>query len=186
MVYIVAATVLFGLLAAVNLLLTVGVVRRLREHTAELAALRRGPSGNDVALPVDAEVAGFTATAIDGRPVTLDALGSHPLVGFFSPHCAPCEESLPAFIEHAAGRPGGRNGVLAVVVGGTEETAEVAEQLRAVATVVVEPDGGPAQQAFAVLGFPAFVLLDRGVVAASNYDLTPVVERDTVALPAAR
>ncbi|WP_433380522.1 hypothetical protein [Streptosporangium sp. CA-115845] len=53
------------------------------------------------------------------------------------------------------------------------------------ATVVVESDRGPVQQAFGVSGFPAFVLVEEGVVAASGYELAPVVDRDAVALPAA-
>jgi hypothetical protein len=35
-----------------------------------------------------------------------------------------------------------------------------------------------------VTGFPAFVLVEDGVVVASNYDLTPVVDRDGIAVAA--
>ncbi|MEU8247384.1 TlpA disulfide reductase family protein [Nonomuraea sp. NPDC048916] len=160
----------------------------MREHTAELKALRSGAAagdGGDIALPSGSPVGQFAATSVDDRLVTLDLLGDHSMVGFFSPHCGPCKERLPAFVEYASSRPGGRDAVLAVVVGTAEDTAEVAEQLRPVATVVVEPDRGPVQQAFAVNGFPAFVLVDKGVVATSNYDLTSVTDRDAVVLMAA-
>ncbi|MEU0484001.1 hypothetical protein ABZ260_33065 [Streptosporangium sp. NPDC006013] len=185
MAYLAAAAVLIGLLVVTNLILTVGVVRRLREHTAELAALRNGDSGgSDVAMPAGSSVGGFDATSVAGLPVTLATLGDRPLVGFFSPHCQPCKERLPEFIEHATSRPGGRDAVLAVAVGAEEETAELVELLRPVATIVVEPDRGPVQQAFAVTGFPAFVLVEGGVVVASGFDLAPVTHRDTAALPA--
>ncbi|HEX5596094.1 MAG TPA: TlpA disulfide reductase family protein [Micromonosporaceae bacterium] len=187
MAYLAAATVLVGLVATVNLLFTFGVVRRLREHTAELAALRSGggAADSDVTYPVGMPVGQFDVSSVEGRAITSTTLGNRPLVGFFSPHCAPCKEQLPAFIEHARTRPGGRDAVLAVVVGTNEETAEVVEQLRPVATVVVELDQGPTQRAFGVTGFPAFVLVDEGRIAASDFNLASVAGHDVAALPIA-
>lgn len=188
MAYLVAANVLIGLLAALNLLFTVGVVRRLREHTTELASLRAGVTArpvpaDDVAFPVGMPAGEFAAATLDGEPVTLAGLGDRPLVGFFSPHCQPCKEQLPAFVKYAAARPGGRDAVLAVIVGTEDEARETAERLRPVATVVVEPDVGPIQQAFGVTGFPAFVLVEDDRVAASDYVFLPVADRD-LAVPA--
>ncbi|BCL16545.1 TlpA disulfide reductase family protein [Micromonospora sagamiensis] len=188
MAYLAAAAVLVGLLATVNLLFTIGVVRRLREHTTELAELRSrggaggGVAGAAVALPVDARIGEFTATSVDERPVDLVGLGERPLVGFFSPQCQPCKERLPGFVEYAASRAGGADNVLAVVAGTPQEAAETVEQLRQVATVVVEPDQGPVQKAFGVNGFPAFLLVENAVVAASSFDLAVVTERDTAPL----
>jgi len=178
MAYLAAATALVGLLATVNLLLTVGVVRRLREHTTELAELRSGAAvgGGDIIAPPGSPVGELVTSDVDGHPVTL---GDRALVGFFSPHCEPCRERLPEFVAHAAQRAGG---VLAVVAGSPEEAAEAVDQLRPVATVVVEPDQGPVQKAFRVTGFPAFALVEDGVVTASHYDLTPVADRDGVAV----
>ncbi|NUW32905.1 redoxin domain-containing protein [Nonomuraea sp. SMC257] len=187
--YQTAALILVGVLALANLLFTFGVVRRLREHTAELADLRSGRlgvGGTDVALPAGATVGHFEAAEVGGRSVTLTEMGERPLVGFFSPHCGPCKERLPLFAEHAATRPGGPAEVLAVVVGTPDDTAEVVEQLLPVATVVVEPDQGPLQRAFGVSGFPAFVLVEGGVVGASGFDFEPVASRDAAAaVPAA-
>lgn len=187
MAYLAAAVVLVGLVAVVNLLLTIGIVRRLREHTAELAELRtRGTGGGgEVALTAGARVGAFAATGVHGRTVTLDTLGDRPLVAFLSPQCGPCKERLPGFLELAGGRPGGRDSVLAVAVGTGEQTAELVEQLRPVATVVVESDRGPVQQAFAVTGFPAFLLVEQGVVVASDYELAPVADRNAAALAGA-
>ena len=190
MAYLTAALVLVGLVATVDLLLTFGVVRRLREHTAELAVLRAAAGSpvmpdNDVAHPVGTPLDQLITTDVDGLPVSFTTLGPRPLVGFFSPHCVPCKEQLPAFVEHLRTRPGGRDAVLAVVVGTAEETAEVVDQLRPVAVVVTELDQGPVQRMFGVTGFPAFVLVEDGVVAASNFLLGPVAEHDAAAEPAA-
>lgn len=187
MPYLAVAVALVGLLAAVNLLLTVGVVRRLREQTAELAELRaRAPmGGGETSLPVGATVAPFEAATVDARAVSLASFGVRPLVGFFSPSCKPCRERLPGFVTHAAGRPGGRDTVLAVVAGTPEAAADYVEQLRAVATVVVEPDQGPVQKAFGVTGFPSFLLVRDGEVDATDYDLAPIVGRDVPAAAAA-
>ncbi len=183
MPYLTAAVALIGLLAAVNLLLTIGVVRRLREQTTELAELRsRAPmGGTEISLPVGATVGSFEAATVDGHTVTLASLGERALVGFFSASCKPCKERLPGFVQHAAGRPDGRGTVLAVVAGTPEASVDYVEQLRAVATVVVEPDQGPVQKAFGVTGFPAFLLVRDGEVDVTDYDLAPIVERDAPA-----
>jgi hypothetical protein len=187
MMFLVAAVVLVGLLAAANLLFTVGVVRRLREQTRELAELRSGRiAGGDVALTVGTPVGEFAATSVDGHPVTLAGLGDRPMVGFFSMACSACVERLPAFLAFAAARPGGRDRLLAVVVGQADAAASLVRQLEPVATVVVEPERGPIQQAFEVTGFPAFVLVRDGVAQASGYDLTPVAEHDAAILVDAR
>ena len=183
MAYLVAAVVLVGAIATVNLLLTVGVVRRLREHTAELAARRDDPAG-PAGLPVGAPVGEFAATGVSGRPVTRAMLDRPALVGFFSPGCAPCKEKLPDFVAQAARRPGGPDAVLAVVVGDPAEAAESVAALRPVATVVVEPEDGPLQWAFAIGGFPTFVLVEDGVVAASD-DVLPPAGREAAPVPAA-
>lgn len=186
MAYLVAALVLVGLLAALNLVFTTGVVRRLREHTTELAALReRGTfTGRSIAHPPGMRIGEFAATGVDGSPVSADGLGERALAGFFSPHCEPCKERLPEFVSYAAARPATDGAVLAVVVGDEHESAAVVDELRKVATVVLEAEEGPIQQAFGVTGFPAFVALADGRVAASDYNLAPVIEHDSAAAPA--
>lgn len=182
MIYLTIAMVLIGLIASANLLLTFGVIRRLREHTTEISSLRRQGSdlGNDVAAPAGTAVARFTATDDEGRSVGAEIPTGRWLVGFFSPDCTPCKERLPEFVRYASQRQGGREGVLAVVVASPAESAEVAGQLRPVARVVVESEEGAIQQAFGVKGFPAFVLIEDGHVVASGFNLTTVVDQDAV------
>jgi hypothetical protein len=142
MVYAVA---LVGGLCVFNLVLTFGVIRRLRELT-------------DVAVPVGQPVGEFAARATNGDTVSRD---SAQLVGFFSPGCQPCEECIPQFVDDPTERK------LAVVVG--EGGEAYAERLALSAAVVVEPPTGPVSQAFRVTSYPTLCLVGpRGVVLASG------------------
>lgn len=174
------AITLIGLLAAVNLLLTFGVIRRLRQQTTELASLGRRDDGawGDVAVSPGTAIAEFAATDDAGRPVGAEILTGPRLVGFFSPDCQPCKDRLPEFLQVASQRPGGRDEVLAVVVATPARAADLLGQLRPVARVVVEREEGTVQKAFGVNGFPAFVLIADGNVVASDFNLASVLDRD--------
>ncbi|MFF4199102.1 TlpA family protein disulfide reductase [Nonomuraea sp. NPDC001831] len=152
MAYLVAFAVLLGL---VNLVFTLGVVRRLRQHSDTLSTLLGGASGTrrDL-LGVGAVVGDFAVQALDGTPITRDSLSGHSLVGFFSPGCDPCADLLPHFIERARDLPAER--VLAVLDGmAPSGVKEYASGLSAVGRVVVDDPSGPVQRAFGVEGFPA-------------------------------
>ncbi|GAA3211790.1 TlpA family protein disulfide reductase [Actinocorallia longicatena] len=156
MEFLVAAVVLVGAISVVNILLTVGVVARLKEHTALLA---RSGHGAAAVLGVGEMVPEFTTTTVRGETLTTGSLGEETLVGFFSPSCDPCKELVPEFLVHAqvAGDRQGRP--VAVVVGKDEGAAEFAARLSEVATVVVEDLRGPVSGAFGVSAFPSLVLV---------------------------
>lgn len=175
MTYLSAALVLLGLLTISNLLLTIGIVRRLREHTAQLAGLDNAEIG-DIALPVGSAVAEFASQTTDGVDISLSSLPARALVSFFSPSCVACKKRLPEFVGYAASNSADRNSLLAVVAGPADESADLIEQLRPVALVVSEPEQGPVQRAFGVTGYPAFVALTNGRVMTSSYLLEPAVE----------
>lgn len=172
MLYLAAAVVLVGLLALLNLVLTFGVIRRLREHTAMLSSSSQMPA---LMRPVGEHAEEFVATTTEGDLVSRETLVGRTLVAFLSSTCQPCRERMPEFIELAAGFDGGRDQVLAVVgsTGGDDPTArEYAERLGAVARVVVEPERGPVATAFGVNGFPAFgVVGERGRIAVTSIEL---------------
>ncbi|SDL92962.1 Peroxiredoxin [Nonomuraea maritima] len=178
-----AAIVLVGAVCALDLVLTLGVVRRLKEHTAHLERLLQGgPAGAALegTLPtVGATVGEFTATTLDGEEIARSSLSGETLVAFFSPGCAPCVEKLPGFLAHARERIGGRSLILAIVAPGEPAaTAEMTAELRQVATVVVDEDfSDGVANAFSVTEYPAFCLVDsEGTVLA--------VERDVARLAA--
>ncbi|WP_328338975.1 TlpA family protein disulfide reductase [Micromonospora sp. NBC_00421] len=111
MLLLAAAVTIVGVLVAVNLLLCLGIVRRVREHATRLAALPELPA--DGMLPVGAPVGSFTAHAVDGTPVTRESLPDGGLCVFLAADCPPCRDELPDVVEAAAA---GRR-VVAVVVG---------------------------------------------------------------------
>lgn len=169
-----AAVAVLGALCLVNLVLCIGIVRRLREHT-EILDARFGDDaaggGSQVMRSAGSKVDEFATATVDGTSVSRAALVGTTTVGIFSPGCVPCQEAMPTFIEQAADR--GRNQVIAVVVGDPEESADYIARLAPVAQVVREEYGGPVTKALGVTGFPAFALVDaEGLVITSGTRIT--------------
>jgi hypothetical protein len=159
-----AAVVLLCLLCAFDLLLTFGVIRRLRQHTEQLADLRTKPAISGLA--VGGGVGAFDSRTVDGRAVSSTGLDGDVLVAFFSTSCAACHERLPEFLEHVGGL-GVHTRVLVVVAGAAEKTPTMVPALTAVAEVVREEDEqGAMSTAFAVRGYPVLFRLEDGKVAA--------------------
>ncbi|MFB6714178.1 TlpA family protein disulfide reductase [Streptomyces sp. NPDC056358] len=160
MSFLVAAVVLVGLVCTLDLVLTVGVVKRLREHTALLASARPdagyepGPGPAPGAIVVGEEVGPFSATSADGEPVSQDTVTSDTLVAFFSPGCAPCQDEVPRFVQHIRASALSRDLAWAVVVGDAEECTPFVSELAPVARVFVEQPGGPLGRAFRTSAFP--------------------------------
>lgn len=147
MAYLVAAVVLIGVLGAVNLLLTIGILRRMRRTTPDW---HPGPI---FALGPGSAVGTFSVTATTGEPVSADTLTG--IVGFFTSGCNECHELLPHFIERA--REMHRENVLAVVGGDDEETVQALVPVARV--VVADLGGGPVARAFENHWVPALYLI---------------------------
>ncbi|WP_049567485.1 TlpA family protein disulfide reductase [Nonomuraea sp. SBT364] len=152
---------LVGAVAVLDLVLTVGVIRRLREHTQMFGEMT---GSGAVMAEAGSEIAAFDAVATDGGRVE-----NPKLVGVFSPGCPACEERMPLFMDRAAGYD--RASVLAVVAGPDGAAAEYRGRLEPVAQVVVEPSGGAVTSALQVKAFPAFAVLDGSLVVASGTTL---------------
>ncbi|MGC4957474.1 hypothetical protein ACLQ2P_30075 [Actinomadura citrea] len=159
MPFLVAAVVLLGVLCLLNLLLTVGILRRMREDALRSA----GHADGLFALEPGAPVGEFAAVTIDGDPVTHRDLTG--MVGFFSADCEACHDLLPSFAGRA--RDLGREHVLAVVGG---DAPGVVAALRPVARVVLaDLDGGPMARAFQNEWTPAlYVVGEDGRIAATG------------------
>jgi thiol-disulfide isomerase/thioredoxin len=156
-----AAVVLVGVLCVLDLVLSFGIIRRLRAQNEVLRDLRekQAAAEPDIMLPAGSAV---------GPLSDVDVAGA--LVGFFSPGCEPCKERMPQFIEYAT-RHGGK--VIAVAAGGAEETADMVVRLGEVAEVFVEEIGGPLHNAFGATGYPAVGLVDAsGTVVASGWEMS--------------
>ncbi|SCL46616.1 hypothetical protein GA0070606_1020 [Micromonospora citrea] len=170
MALLTVAVVLVGALGLLNLVLLLGVVRRLREHTDLLNDRHNQPP--EVMLEVGSLPGDFVSTTVDGQVRTRADIPPMTLVAFLTPSCEHCEEQVPLLIDRARSMPGGAEHVWVVVVGKGPETEPYAAQFAGLATVFVEPGSGPLPIAFGIKGFPAFGLLDeRGVVASTAFGI---------------
>jgi thiol-disulfide isomerase/thioredoxin len=178
--FIAGGVVVAVVLTVLNLVLTIGVIRRLREHN-ELLSARPAMGPADVMLGVGETPDDFTVLATDGERVSRETLTGEQLVGFFSPGCGPCEELVPRFAERAAAL--GRSHVLAVVAAGPEEADTFLSRLEPVARVVLDRDTDPdsVSRAFKVRGFPAICQLDADrVVTGSGPEILRAATRSPV------
>jgi hypothetical protein len=170
MPYLSTAVALAIGLCLLDLVLTLGVIRRLREHTELLS--RRTADDTEfepVMMGPGERPEDFTAVTMDGSMITSNA--EHGLIAFLSPGCKLCHEQLPDFMEYARRFPGGRGATIAVVVGEGPQAEELAARVESVARVVIEAHGGALSTAFKVRGYPAYAILDDGAVQASGYGL---------------
>ncbi|MFF3326398.1 hypothetical protein [Streptomyces sp. NPDC002889] len=155
MVYLAIALVAVAALCAVDLMLTLAVLRRLRDRPASSPALTE-----EGGISVGAAVAPFSTQCAEGARLTERDLADGAVVAFFTTGCQPCRDKLPDFVENAAPLQGRRQ-VIAVVVspsGGAHdetEALEMAEQLAVVARVVRESPQDPCTTAFGVRAFPS-------------------------------
>lgn len=169
MAYVVAGAVLAGAVSLLNLVLTLAVIRRLREHTELLSRRNEGPPEPQVMLAAGEAPTAFEVAAKDGDRITNATHTDHSLVAFMSPGCDACHEQLPDFIAYAERFPGGRDARVAIVVGAGDGSEELITRLEAVARVVEEEPKGAMSTAFGVNGYPAYAVVDGGVIRASGY-----------------
>ncbi len=165
-----AAIVVVGLLCLTDLLLTFGVIRRLREQTEQLAGFR----GEDAPVTglADGEIPEpFTALSISGERLSGPGLR---VVAFFSAGCSACPERVPAFIDYLRANQIARDSVLAVITSSQPDPVSYQEDIAEVAPVCVEPLDGEIAAAFKVRGFPAFCVLD-GAGSVSTFSHEPAV-----------
>ncbi|MFG2332873.1 TlpA disulfide reductase family protein [Streptomyces sp. NPDC048604] len=150
-----ALTGLLTVLCLFNLVLTYGIVRRLR-------AMARARA--DSPATVSGEVDDFTVTAASGARVSRAGLAPGTVLAFFSPGCPPCTALLPRFTEAVkdAGLPAEQ--VLAVVMPGedADEARQYVRELERVATVVAGDQARTVSEACGVRGFPAVCAVDAG------------------------
>lgn len=164
--FLTAAVVLVGATCLLNLVLTLGLIRRMRQYGHLLDGLEPAEIGAST-RSVGSAVAPFTATAVDGSVVGPGWFTEPTLVGFFSPGCPSCKNLLPGFLAAAATRR-----ALAVVEKGPEPGDEYVGPLAEVATVLDGDESRGAIVAFGVRGFPAVCQVDaQGVISATGAHL---------------
>jgi hypothetical protein len=168
MTVLVGAVVVVGALCLLDLLLTFGVIRRLREHT-ELLGRNQPGEPPAIGLPAGQAPAPFTAADDEGAPV--QGPSGLRVVAVFSTSCSICPKRVPGFVDYVRGHRVERGEVLAVVVGQSAASVPYLADLTDVARVCTESADGPIGRAFAVAGYPAFFVLDAaGTVRWSGFD----------------
>lgn len=166
MPYLIAVVVLVGALCLMNLVLALGLVRRLREHTKlldvlyETIDLMGGPPGPRGELATGEVVGDFDATTLDGARVTRDLLVEGTVVAFLSADCGGCRDQLPEIASWAAGQD--RDRIVAVVDARSGDPAELLTTLSPVAQVITEDKATQLLSAFKVQAFPTFCRLAEG------------------------
>jgi thiol-disulfide isomerase/thioredoxin len=164
MPFLIAAVVLVGAIAILNLVLTLAVIRRLRRNEAA-GAMPVEDSGPAVGSPVPA----FTGRTTAGETFDNDALAGAPsVIAFFSTTCPACKSALPHLQEYAEHHGLKPSQVLVVIGGEPEDADHFIDKLTPIATIVFEPSMGPISTSFAVTAFPTFVMVgDDAVVSRS-------------------
>jgi hypothetical protein len=156
------AVVLLAVVTALHLLLTFGLVTRIRELQQEVA----GMPAKDPDLPrFGRTVASFSATDLDGGLLSEADLAGPVQVGFFSAGCGPCT-TLSEWL--AAEPPSTR--FIAFVDGApaADSTKRLIKRLSPLGRVALIDAEHPSTLAFGVTSFPTLMHLDSGVVTASG------------------
>jgi len=159
-----AAVVLVGVLVLLDLLLTLGLIKRVRTHAELLDKLVNATPASAHAvepgqLPPGRPVGEFSATTSEGLEISRESFDAGVVLGFFSTWCDTCAEQLPGFLAFA--EPLGRERVLAVVHGDEDQLVDLVATLAKVAQVVVEAENGPVAQAVGVQAFPTMAVVDK-------------------------
>jgi hypothetical protein len=167
MAVLTAAVIVVGLLCVLDLLLTFGVIRRLRKHT-ELLNSHSGDAATLSLAPGDLPPS-FTATDADGT--TLSGPAGLRVVAFFSASCSVCPLRAPDFVAYVRDNQLPRDAALAVLLADEDASVPYADQLAEVATLTRQAADGELATAFGVLGYPAFCVLDAdGAVQATSFN----------------
>lgn len=169
--YLVVGMICVALLCVFDLLLTFGVIRRLREHTALLTKQATATTAPlSVMLQPHDRVAPFEVIADDGGTLSRESLAGNSLVGFFSHDCDACVERMPTFISLAGSAAWRREQVVAVMIGDGAGADRARARLAQVARVVDQKHSTVMTRAFGVVAFPAFCVIDEsGTVLTSGF-----------------
>jgi hypothetical protein len=180
MTVLAAALTIVAVVLSLNLLLLLGVLRRVREHDDEIARMR-APMPVVTGLPPGARLPRFEATTVSGEEVTRAAV-TPGLVAFLSSSCHGCREQLPGFLRYAAGHADASQVLAVVVVDARAPGDDLVSALGGDCRIVVEGESGPLSTAFSIGGYPSFFTIDAsGRVVGSA---PSVRDLPTVAAPA--
>lgn len=170
-----ALVILLGVVALLNLVLILAVIRRLR--TLEQTSGRRDT------LPVPGtRVGAFQARARDGTLITNETVAAGTrLVVFVSPECKACRDLTGELL---GGRPTPQQLLLFVVSEGNPDADEqLARDLGAVGPVAVVRQPEVADAFGGITAYPTLLRVESGVVRAAAHRLRDLPAPEEAALP---
>jgi len=153
------ALIVVSVLALLDLLLSVGYIRRLRDldHVLRDRSSLLNRTTMIGGLAVGTPVPSFTATALTGTVVTPDTFaGTNWLLGFFGATCGSCRSYLPVMQQLID------NGAPALVVidGSRDHAADLLKMVRPEVPTVIDVSSD-ISQAFKLEVYPTFYLVDE-------------------------
>ncbi|MGL5851130.1 MAG: peroxiredoxin family protein [Phycicoccus sp.] len=162
-----SVVVLLALLVVGNLLLTWGMVRRLRALQEHVSAMTDPMPENG--LEAGDEAPDFSASTPSGDLVTRDdVVRGRTVLAFLSPHCDACEEHLPAV--RRLGRSAGPEAVVAVVDGTPEESGHLVEGLQGDVPVLFAARSiNDLMSRYRVNVFPSYYVVDADHLVSSTH-----------------
>jgi hypothetical protein len=177
MTLLAVAVGLLAVLTALNLLILLGVVRRLRTISATGGAPATSTPA-EVLPPAGTRVGSFTLTAVDGTQVSeADLAEGRSLVVMLSPSCSPCRDTATKLAAQRDTLPDRTFILLRTEMDEPELDGMLAilDILAGVAKVATFTGGDDVEQAFASRGYPTGIAVENGVVTASSFTYTDVL-----------
>ena len=159
--FLVFSSGLLWVVVALNLLLTLAIVRRLSQGM--VSAKVQGP-------PVGQEAPMFTANTLHGETVTRDDfLDQDTVFIFVSPHCGPCRDHIPEYEAlRLQAQQSGTNLVL-VSTADTETTSSFVQELDIHLPVLVAPDTtNTFLSSYNITGTPTYCFVNADGIVQSN------------------
>lgn len=166
---LVVSSVLLWAAVLLNLLLTLGLARRIRTAIPVMESLKVGQKAPN-----------FSAQTLQGQTLTLaNYAGRRTAFVFVSPHCKPCQEELPHLRELSSKARDFGTELVLVSDEGEETTGPFAEGVVDGLTVLVAPRGrNPLFTDYKVPGTPSFYLLDaHGKVHGTGIGIDELAEK---------
>lgn len=180
-------------LVLANLLLTFGVIRRLREHTQKMADMQSNSFTPFQSLEPGTVVPEFAtaSTTTGGKFSRADLQNGMSIVAFHSVDCRACEMDAPAMTARLQSEVGEDVSAYVVVAvppeseeGSDKHLNEITESLQGSAAVIREPlSTGPVQSAFKINSYPSYVVVDPEGRVVTTAHATRDLPRDLSAIP---
>jgi thiol-disulfide isomerase/thioredoxin len=175
---LIAVVVVVGIVAGADLLLSFAVVRRLAALESRIAG-----GGGSTSPAVGHQVGDFEVELLTGGVFTLaDLMDGPAMVIFLTTTCEPCQ----AAIAELRAMPTPLSFPLYVLINGTEPGKGARELDNPVLDVAADMPAGtrvaeisathPVMQAFGVDGWPSVLGIEDGIVRASDYRVSRVLE----------